>query len=103
MGGAAYFREFATFGVLQWFMFPFGILMTLSGVVLLSARDMSADRDEREFSIQGSNNERSIRDADIDSDLGAAEGEGNGETQTSPDSATAHVPRAADNDRGGQR
>eukprot|EP00462_Mataza_sp_D1_P027124 CAMPEP_0175174844 /NCGR_PEP_ID=MMETSP0087-20121206/32870_1 /TAXON_ID=136419 /ORGANISM="Unknown Unknown, Strain D1" /LENGTH=228 /DNA_ID=CAMNT_0016466383 /DNA_START=544 /DNA_END=1230 /DNA_ORIENTATION=- len=44
MGGAAYFGEFANFSVTQAIMFPVGIILTLTGVYLLSARKMTASR-----------------------------------------------------------
>ena len=40
LGGAAYFKEFSSFGVLQWIMFPLGILCTLTGVYILSSREV---------------------------------------------------------------
>lgn len=41
VGGAAYFNEFASFRLLQIVFFPTGIVLTLTGVQILSARKMS--------------------------------------------------------------
>lgn len=47
VGGALYFREFETFGVLQAAMFPIGVLVTLTGVYILSKREMTKSLWER--------------------------------------------------------
>lgn len=40
LGGAAYFGEFGAFKTIQMTFFPIGIVLTLSGVYILSSRDM---------------------------------------------------------------
>ena len=40
-GGACYFNEFARFSTVQWIFFPIGIIITITGVVVLSTRDMT--------------------------------------------------------------
>lgn len=43
-GGALYFQELNKFGLTQMIMFPIGVLVTLTGIVLLSQRDMSRSK-----------------------------------------------------------
>jgi hypothetical protein len=41
IGGAVYFKELSSFGLLQSVMFPLGVGFILFGIILLSQRDMS--------------------------------------------------------------
>ena len=41
IGGAVYFKELSSFDLLQFIMFPVGVLLILIGIFLLSQRNMS--------------------------------------------------------------
>ena len=48
LGGAVFYQEVKNFGVLQGIMFPVGVVITLTGVYILSQRDMSKKMEEDE-------------------------------------------------------
>lgn len=46
LGGACFFNEFAAFGLIQAIFFPIGLTCTLTGVVILSSRQMQLKRSQ---------------------------------------------------------
>lgn len=47
VGGGVYFNELGAFDAVQWICFPTGVLLCLSGVLLLSKRKMESDEEKK--------------------------------------------------------
>lgn len=62
IGGATYFNELANFTTLQWLFFPFGVLLCLAGVLLLSDRQMGSLKEE----VAGAEDDGEKKDAQGD-------------------------------------
>lgn len=60
-----YFKELGRFNTLQWFMFPVGVFVIISGVVIMSSREMESSTASTTQSQEGYQHIEEQQDTDV--------------------------------------
>ncbi len=89
LGGAAYFDELSSFDTLSWVLFPIGIVLTVSGVVVLSSRKQDGGGTQLPSGDGEDSEAAELCGADATGTAGDEEADGR---TAYADGATAHGP-----------
>jgi hypothetical protein len=84
VGGAIFYQELKTFDLMQSILFPLGIVITLSGVYVLSKRDMSRKEDAEVELLDELEKDESTENVDAENGAAAAATSGTSEAVQVP-------------------